>query len=123
MTRDETREQLNKLPKSMADSPQSHVLALFQAFFKDVEDYTSGYPTYFADKGTLSQDVKKYYSRLQRDIQKTKPEFSVEELLGPVATALPGLGHHSPEIAEMRPPSAFGEPSEEPPSKPHLASF
>jgi len=77
--KNETRHQLEKLPKSMAENPQSHLLSLFQSFFKDVEDYTSGFPTYLPEKVTFSQDAKPFYNKLQGDINDTKPNFIVQE--------------------------------------------
>jgi len=67
----------------MTESPQSQLLSLFQSFFKDVEDYTSGFPTYSPEKVTFSQDVKLFQSQLQRDIKRTEPNFIVQDLIPP----------------------------------------
>ena len=83
--KNDTRDQLGKLPKSMADNPQSHLLSLFRAFFKDVEDYTSGYPSYSTEQETFSQEARMYYQQLQRAIQRTKPEFHVQEAMSPAS--------------------------------------
>jgi len=62
----------------MDENPQGHLLTLFQFFFKDLKDYTSGYPIYPAGKRTFSKDAKVLYHGFKADILQSEPTFAAE---------------------------------------------
>ncbi len=68
---------LSDLPKSFQDNAQAELLALFDAFLKEIDQYTSGRPMYDDNQSSFLQDVFPYYRLLKEDINRTRPVFQV----------------------------------------------
>ena len=65
---------LSNLPKSFQDNPQAELLALFDVFLKEIDQYTSGKPIY---ERSFLQDVFRYYHQLKEEINRTRPVFQI----------------------------------------------
>jgi Dynamin central region/Dynamin GTPase effector domain len=86
------RSALARLPDSFADNPQAHLLELCNRFLNDVTEYTSGNPNHDPDKTTFLQDVIGYYDELKGNMEKTRPQFDIEELHSPPSTSPRKIG-------------------------------
>lgn len=73
----EVYQDLNGLPKSLADDPQANLLSLCSAFTQEVDSYTNGKPKEKPDQRTFLRDALPHYRTLKDLVSDTRPQFSV----------------------------------------------
>jgi hypothetical protein len=93
--------ELTDLPASLDDNPQVHLLALCSKFLREIDEYTSGKPSYNPKNRTFLRDVLKYYTALKYAIEKTRPEFDIEPLEVPVCQLLKDTSSSAGEVPKI----------------------
>ena len=68
---------LSDLPKSFQDNPQAELLALFDVFLKEIDQYSNGKPIYDDSQRSFLHDAFPYYGLLKEEINGTRPDFHI----------------------------------------------
>jgi len=91
---------LNQLPESFQDNPQSRLLNLCSAFLTSVNKYTSGEP----GKVIFLGDARPVYSAFEREIRDTRPKFTIDQVSAVSERAGSTSASPSPSISDTLAP-------------------